>query len=36
MRMKGADKMKKETEIKAKFYDIVERLYDSLDNLAKK
>lgn len=28
--------MKKETELKAKFYDIVERLYDSLDNLAKK
>lgn len=28
--------MKKETEIKAKFYDIVERWYDSLDNLAKK
>ena len=28
--------MKKETEIKAKFYDIVERWYDSLDNLAQK
>lgn len=28
--------MKKETELKAKFYDIVERWYDSLDNLAKK
>ena len=28
--------MKKETEIKAKFYDIVERWYDSLDNLARK
>ena len=28
--------MKKETEIKAKLYDAVERLYDSLDNLAKK
>ena len=26
----------KETEIKAKFYDIVERWYDSLDNLAQK
>ena len=36
MRMKEADKMKKETEIKAKFYDIVERWYDSLDNLAQK
>ena len=34
--MKGADKMKKETEIKAKLYDAVERWYDSLDNLAKK
>ena len=28
--------MKKETEIKAMFYDIVERWYDSLDNLAQK
>lgn len=28
--------MKKETELKAKFYDIVERWYDSLDNLARK
>lgn len=28
--------MKKETELKAKFYDIVERWYDSLDNLAQK
>ena len=28
--------MKKETEIKAKLYDAVERWYDSLDNLAKK
>lgn len=28
--------MKKETEIKAKLYDTVERWYDSLDNLAKK
>lgn len=28
--------MKKETEIKARLYDAVERLYDSLDNLAKK
>ena len=28
--------MKKETEIKAKFYDIVERWYNSLDNLAQK
>jgi len=36
MRMKGADKMKKETELKAKLYDAVERWYDSLDNLAKK
>lgn len=26
----------KETELKAKFYDIVERWYDALDNLAKK
>ena len=26
----------KETELKAKFYDIVERWYDSLDNLAQK
>ena len=36
MRMKGADKMKKETEIKARLYDAVERWYDSLDNLARK
>ena len=28
--------MKKETELKAKLYDAVERWYDSLDNLAKK
>ncbi len=28
--------MKKETELKAKLYDAVERWYNSLDNLAKK
>ena len=34
--MKEADEMKKETELKAKLYDAVERWYDSLDNLAQK